>query len=677
MTAFSTTLDHRRHTDQLLQFARSTRGMPEAADLIGRSWWRCLQDYGLEPGRQQPARILTQSALREHQDAADELLAVARAGVDQLYRSIQSLGYVLLLTDSRGITVQFHGRQDQHDVLRRAGLYLGSDWSEAYAGTCAVGTCIQEQAALTCHRGDHFDGAHIGLTCTAAPIFDPFGKLLAVLDISALNAPDVRASQTFALHLTQLYARMIEDAYFLRCYRRQLIFRADESRELVALNGRILLALDHNGDIVAANTAGRRLLDSRAFSISGASSAAGRQSSPSPMALADLLGCPLDDVLSINHDCPDGVRAFRIAQQTLYGSLIEPVQEQEPLRRSDLSERVAELDALAGDDAAMRKTLQQAKRFRNRQVSLLILGETGSGKDVLANAIHRSSERGKGPFIAVNCAAIPESLIESELFGYCPGAFTGGRSKGAKGLIQQAHGGTLFLDEIGDMPLALQTRLLRVLAEQQVTPLGADKPVTVDCRVIAATHQNLPERVANGSFRADLYYRLNGATLTLPPLRQRADREFLMRSLLNALKVRVRRPSLRLRADAVSALLAWHWPGNVRELVNVLGYAEANAETDVITVAQLPESIIRPQQAYSRLQQVEVPDAECSGLNDRSDADTMAGAIDTDPQARQLAQLLEQQQWNLSAVARQLNISRPTLYRRIRRFGIARQTCIQ
>ncbi len=655
--------DHHHHTRQLLAFARNTQGQPQAPDLIGRSWWRCLQDYGLEPGRQQPARIITHTALREHQDAADELLAVARAGVDQLYSSIRSLGYVLLLTDRRGITVQFHGQQQHHAELRRAGLYLGADWSETYAGTCAVGTCIHEQAALTCHRGDHFDGSHISLTCTAAPVFDPCGELLAVLDISSLNAPDVRASQTFALHLTQLYARMIEDAYFLRRFRRQRVFRCDETRELVTLNGRILMALDDDGRIIAANTAGRQLLVS--------------VSDHKPR-LAQLLECDPDDILSINHDCSDGVRAFRLQRQTLYGSLIEPAplsdSPRSPIRSG--AERVPELDILAGDDAAMRRTLDQAKRFRNRAVNLLILGETGSGKDVLANAIHRSCHRAKGPFIAVNCAAIPESLIESELFGYSAGAFTGGRAKGARGLIQQADGGTLFLDEIGDMPLTLQTRLLRVLADQQVTPLGADKPVSVDCRVIAATHQNLAQMIENGQFRADLYYRLNGATLLLPPLRERADLEFLMRTLLNQLRQRLGRPSLRLRADAISALLAWQWPGNVRELVNVLAYAEANAGTDVITVSDLPESIRQPLSGDQKA----APTTAEQFLSARSPFSSfttlspeLTGEAD-DP--RRLAQLLEQQQWNLSAVARLLNISRPTLYRRIRRFGIRRQTCI-
>lgn len=240
----------RRHIDAILRYADDgSPPEPPGSELIGRSWTRCLRDYGLDPSRPRSARIVTQQTLREHQDSVDEFLSVARAGVEQLYGMIARLGYVLLLTDHRGITVQYLGDQRSDRRLRKAGLYLGADWSEPYAGTCAVGTCIQENQALTCHRIDHFDATHIGLTCTSAPIRDPSGKLLAVLDISALDSPQARHSQTFALHLTQLYARMIEDAYFLRRYRNQTVFRCDASREFVQVNGQYLFAIDDEGGI--------------------------------------------------------------------------------------------------------------------------------------------------------------------------------------------------------------------------------------------------------------------------------------------------------------------------------------------------------------------------------------------------------------------------------------------
>ncbi|MFT4609150.1 MAG: transcriptional regulator of acetoin/glycerol metabolism, partial [Cellvibrionaceae bacterium] len=575
------TSQQRRHINTVLSYggyqARAKSYSP-SHEIIGRSWARCLNEYGLDPSQPRQARIVTHQTLREHQDSVDEFLNVARAGVEQLYAQVAGLGYVVLLSDYLGITVQFLGNKHDNEKLHRAGLYLGADWREQYAGTSAVGTCIKEQQALTCHRVDHFDSSHIGLTCTAAPIKDPSGELLAVLDISALHSSRTPDSQNFALHLTLLYARLIEDAYFRRRYRKSLIFKCDQSRELVQVNGQLLFALDEQGDILGANSAARALLSTL------------NVLDQPRVSLPSLLECDWRDILSITYNSRDGTRAFRVSgtQQTLFGMLIEPTPNRssnpDALQATKQDEPVPALDCLAADDPAMRQTISLAKRLRHRDLSLLILGETGTGKEVLAQAIHASSQRGRNAFMAVNCAAIAESLIESELFGYTPGTFTGGRAKGAKGLIQQASGGTLFLDEIGDMPLHLQTRLLRVLAEGQVLPVGAVKPIEVDIRVLAATHCNIAQLVEDGRFREDLFYRLNGATLKLPALRERADKHYIIQTLLKRIN-----PTVRLRADAMSALLAYEWPGNIRQLANMLTFAEAICEADEITVHHLPQ----------------------------------------------------------------------------------------
>ena len=629
----------RHHIDRVLRYA--TDG-PPPDNPIGRSWKRCIEEYGLDPARPRPARIVTQRILREHQESADEFLNVARAGVEQLYGQIARLGYVLLLTDQRGITVQFLGDQRHDQRLRQAGLYLGADWNEHHTGTCAVGTCILEGRALTCHRQDHFDATHISLTCTSAPITDPQGRLLAVLDISALDSAPGRDSQNFALHLIRLYARMIEDAYFLRHYRHHTVFRCDVSREFVQVNGQHLFAVDGDGTVLAANGAGRALL---------------RRTLPDPerATLPELFDCDPTDLWSIPQQCDDQVRAFRVAAlgTTLFGTLIEPRRPPRPPAAND-QERVPALDRLAADDPAMRRTLGLAKRLRHRDVSLLILGDTGTGKEVLARAIHDSGRRHRQPFVAVNCAAIPESLIESELFGYRPGTFTGARAKGARGLIQLADGGTLFLDEIGDMPLPLQTRLLRVLAEGEVLPLGAEQPVKVNCRVIAATHRDPARLIDEGRFREDLYYRLNGATLRLPPLRERADKQHVISATLAELEKELGRPTPRLRADAMSALLACPWPGNIRQLANALTFAEATCDGEEITVADLPEEC---------LEQVIGPTAApAPAPADQADAG--------DPHRDALERLLKKHHWRISTVARALGISRPTVYRRMRRYRL-------
>lgn len=624
----------RRHIDTILSYTDEgvCAALSPESELIGRSWKRCIDEYGLDPSQPRRARIVTHQTLREHQDSVDEFLNVARAGVEQLYMNIAKLGYVLLLTDHRGITVQFLGDRRSDQRLRKAGLYLGADWSEKYAGTCAVGTCIEEGQALTCHRVDHFDATHISLTCTSAPILDPLGNLLAVLDISALDSPDPHSSQTFALHLTQLYARMIEDAYFLRRYRNQTVFRCDASREFVQVNGQYLFAIDEDGCVEAANTAGRSLMWSHG--------------NGSDTKLTSLFECELRDIWSIPYDQDDQVRAFKhsISGNTFFAALIQPrikSTASAPSGALPTDESVPELDALAADDPVMRRTLGLAKRLRNRDVGLLVLGETGTGKEVLARAIHQSSHRSRRAFVAVNCAAIPESLIESELFGYVAGAFTGARARGMRGMIQQADGGTLFLDEIGDMPLQLQTRLLRVLAEGEIFPVGADSPVKVNCRVIAATHQDLGQLIERGAFRTDLYYRLNGATLRLPPLGERADRQHVINRVLTHLIDQGQLPDVRIRADAMSALLAYDWPGNIRQLVNALTFAEATCDDGQVTANDLPDECLR--------------DHAIAATSVERDVDP----DESDP----LFAVLKKYRWNVSEVARRYGVSRPTIYR--------------
>ncbi|WP_287024158.1 sigma-54-dependent Fis family transcriptional regulator [Cobetia sp.] len=663
--------DKRQHIQTLMQLGEGRDAFPETQrDVIRRSWQRCLEEYQLDPSRPRPVRVLTQQALRDHQESADELLHVARAGVERLYSQIAQHGYALILTDQRGIAVDFRGQRDQLSELRRAGLYLGSDWNERYAGTSAAGTCLHDGAAVTCHQREHFDATHIDLTCTAAPITDPQGRVIAALDISALKSPRPQESQTFALSLVTLHARMIEDAYFLHRYRDCLILRFDTAREFVHLNGRGLFAIQEDGKVIAANHEGRRLIDAHLerwppWTVS------------TLPAVTQLFDGELNELLSIPHTSRDQIRAFRLRADdaTVFVTLIEP--RGYPVKAiptvSQQDDPVPELDQLAGDDPSMHRLLKLARRMRHESVSILIRGETGTGKEVLARALHDSGPRAKASFVAVNCAAIPESLIESELFGYLPGAFTGGRPKGMRGLIQQADGGTLFLDEIGDMPLPLQSRLLRVLAEREVSPLGAETPIKVDIRVITATHRDVPELIASGQFREDLYYRLNGAELLLPALRERADRHYLIRKLHAELQAE-RDQTLHLRADAISALLSHHWPGNIRQLRNAIAFAMATAEGDEITLHDLPEVCqTHTGSARGAASPLAAASLFASGAssNPASPALTSAGPdAGADADANKLLELLRHTDWNISQVARQLGVSRPTIYRRMRRHGL-------
>jgi len=330
------------------------------------------------------------------------------------------------------------------------------------------------------------------------------------------------------------------------------------------------------------------------------------------------------------------------------------------------------LEELAGEDPQMLRNIRCAHRIADTNVSVLIQGATGSGKEAFAHAIHLASRRGGRPFVAVNCAAIPETLIESELFGYKPGAFTGARREGLRGRIVQSSGGTLFLDEIGDMPLALQSRLLRVLEEREVVPLGSEGAVAVDLHVLAASHRNLREMIARGAFREDLYYRLNGITLELPAVRERTDKERLIQHALAA-ETGNGRPAA-IERDALQRLLAYSWPGNIRELRNVVRTALAICEGGVVRALDLPREI----------RDGEPPGRESAGdISGRFPLSLPApAAVPCEAplpahnrlQAAERAALLraiEDLHGNMSRVAAELGVSRNTLYRKIKRHGIA------
>ena len=319
------------------------------------------------------------------------------------------------------------------------------------------------------------------------------------------------------------------------------------------------------------------------------------------------------------------------------------------------------LEDLAGEDPQMLRNARSAYRIADSNVSVLIQGPTGSGKEAFAHAMHMASGRAGRPFVAVNCAAIPETLIESELFGYKAGAFTGARKDGMRGKILQSSGGTLFLDEIGDMPLMLQTRLLRVLEEQEIVPLGSENPIKVDLHVLAASHRNLREMIARGTFRDDLYYRLNGITLELPALRERADKERVIHHALAA-ETRNGRPAA-IERDALHRLLAYPWPGNIRELRNVIRTALAICDGGVIRRIDLPREIreaetIPPAPPPAELR----TDIATKGLGSANPLQVAERAA--------LLSVIQDCHGNMTRVAMQLGMSRNTLYRRIKRHAI-------
>jgi DNA-binding NtrC family response regulator len=328
----------------------------------------------------------------------------------------------------------------------------------------------------------------------------------------------------------------------------------------------------------------------------------------------------------------------------------------ELLERRPAGERVREgaLGAMVGHARAMREVFEAVRRVAPTETTVLITGETGTGKELLARAVHDLSERAGGPFIPVNCAALAEGVLESELFGHVRGAFTGAVTD-RKGLFAAAAGGTIFLDEVGDVSLSLQQRLLRVLQEREVTPVGAVRPESVDVRVVAATHRELAEEMEMGRFRQDLYYRLNVFRIDVPPLRERApDIPLLVEAALTRLRERSTSPSVATFSPLAMRLLrAYPWPGNVRELFSVVESAVIRAGSTRIEAQHLPPQIRDPERRGQE-----------PGLEERYRA--------SDPESEREAILaaLDEAGGSRSRAAELLGMSRTTLWRRMKEFGL-------
>ncbi|ODP33697.1 sigma-54-dependent Fis family transcriptional regulator [Pandoraea sp. ISTKB] len=343
----------------------------------------------------------------------------------------------------------------------------------------------------------------------------------------------------------------------------------------------------------------------------------------------------------------------------------------DPLDRSNAnfqSSSRPSLDRLCGNDSSMLATLARARLLIDRQLPILILGETGTGKEYLSRALHDYSARRRASMVSVNCGSIPENLIESELFGYQRGAFSGALNTGMKGKVVQADGGTLFLDEIGDMPFAQQTRLLRVLSEREVTPIGSATPVPVDLQLICATHQNLESRVQAGAFREDLYYRVAVGIVHLPPLRLRQDRAWLLDTMIVA-ESRGNAGFASLDNETRELLLSYSWPGNLRQMRAAVQYACAVKSDDTIRVHDLPANLV--QSATSAATRAAAPVTALPSLPGNIQIAPIAtlSAI-ANGEREIIIRVLSSRRWNISAASRELGICRTSLYRKLRELHI-------
>jgi sigma-54 dependent transcriptional regulator, acetoin dehydrogenase operon transcriptional activator AcoR len=649
------------HASRIIHVVESGLQPAGIEPLVTRSWHRCLREYGIEPSAPRQNNILNPQSVKELQERLGELLPVARAEMESLYEQIAGSGFAVILADTQGAVLSTITDPTLHREFRHAGLSLGALWDERHEGTNGIGTCLAEAASVTVHREEHFRGYNLSLSCSAAPILDPHGGILGVLDASTANSSDSRLIQRHTMALVNMSAHLISRWNFLSEYGQAWILRFHSRPEFVGLLHEALMAIDDHGNILAVNESALVQLGcSNRRSLVGES--VGRFFQFNFAALEQRARFEPSAIWPVR-DVAHGRRFFAIARAPLLasarsGELALPNQ-------SAAAEAAVREREHVGEDLQMRKNLACARQLFAKQVPILLHGATGTGKEAFAKSLHRSGLWSDKPFVTVNCAAIPESLIESELFGYTRGAFTGAAKEGRVGKILQSNGGTLFLDEIGDMPLVLQTRLLRVIEEREVVPLGSDQAVPVNLHVISATHRDVHQMIQDGQFREDLYYRLNGVTLHLPLLRERGDKAELIRTLLR--EENSGPDSVKIDEEAFRKLMEYSWPGNIRQLRNALRTASALCRDGIIRASNLPQEILDTE---SRPAATAAPATPVVADAASAAADGSPSAALREAECAALLRELERMRWNISRTAQTLGISRNTLYRKIHKHRI-------
>ncbi|MFZ7101149.1 MAG: sigma-54-dependent Fis family transcriptional regulator [Peptococcaceae bacterium] len=634
---------------------------------IAESWHRCYYQ-GVNPYDTGLHHSLNGSDLNRVLQEKERLIKVAKPFMVNLHKFVKGSGFVVVLTNENGNIMEIFADEDTRKNPLTRNFFPGASWREEEAGTNAIGTALVTGEPIQVSGAEHYCQKHHCLTCSAAPIFAGNGEIIGILDMSGAS----HASHLHTLGIVVAAAEAIMAQLRIQ----------QKNQELALINNRLtnffntvsdgVLLVDKDEIVIEFNPAARELIGKEKQHILGIpvrrlfdyrSSFQGRK-----LAIKERY----TDV-EIILDTKDGL-CYCLAsgepivneQGEVTGGLIiiRPIKQvQNLVNRFSGYYATLQFSDIIGESLEIQEAVRLAKLTATSLSNVLLQGESGTGKEIFAQAVHNGSIRSAGPFIPVNCGAIPRELIGSELFGYEEGAFTGAKRGGKLGKFELANGGTLFLDEIGDMPLEQQTTLLRVIQEKKVARIGSDTMTPVSVRLICATNKNLLQEVEKGTFRKDLFYRLNVMSITIPPLRERVKDipllfEYFLEKLSHDWGCR-----FHVEPEVLECLAQYVWPGNVRELQNVAERAANLAENGMITVRSLPEEF---HEAFSS----PVVPVAVSGpaLNYECREERQKRARDIEK--NKIITLLNRHGGNVSRVAREMGVSRKTLYNKMRIYSI-------
>ena len=588
---------------------------------ISESWHRCKQ-ANVNPHMNKGQKILSSHIFREQKKKGEIFLDIALPQIQNMRKTIDELQMMALLIDPDGYVLSLSGNKQTLKRAKHINFIEGVKWTEAAVGTNAIGTALEIEEAIMISGTEHYSVASHSWSCAAAPIHNDDGKLIGVLDFSC----PIEFSHPYMLGMVTSIAHAIERECSIRVHQNEL-----------HLIHRFLDVIDSDEQVVICNH--------RDVIVSASKSVRERVTNWSRMKLEDLVHHGLETKLEIPVYSNE-----RMIGKCMY------LKENKQMNTYSAFTFIKGITfpGVTGTSKAFQHTLEEIKLVSPTDVSVYVCGETGVGKEYVARAIHENSPRKDGPFIAVNCGSLPKELIESELFGYAEGAFTGARRQGYKGKFEQANGGTLFLDEIGEVPPEMQVALLRVLQERTITPIGSSKEVPVNIRIITATHKDLLRLVEEGKFRQDLYYRLHVYPLYVPSLIERKeDIPYFIQHFCEQKNWNVVFPK-----SICNQFLQHTWPGNIRELVNALERIYILSQGREICekqVALLIQTMMGNQQQLEL--QVENKTEHTLNFREKIQRDSMIEA-------------LQKTNGNVSLAAKLLDVPRSTFYKRMQKYKL-------
>ncbi|MDR3296151.1 MAG: sigma 54-interacting transcriptional regulator [Clostridiales Family XIII bacterium] len=621
--------------------------------------WRRAKRHKISP-LEVKDKILSQPELAQITAQNKSLLSVAHSYTQNLYHFVKDSNFIIALTDSDGYVIDLIGVEGQIEArAQKSSLTVGCNRSERYAGTCGIGTCIAIGEPVQIWGYEHYIQPHHNYVCSAAPIRNKDGAVIACLDV--IGPGDTTTQHTLAMVCAA--ADGIEKEMKMReAYEKMFIINHQLSSTLESISSGIVM-FDNMGVVTQCNKRAALILKLPYDDIRGHNMADVLDLNAGPADLLDLsenisrLEFSVMNAAGAKLNLSVSASVIR-NEQGEKRSTVLVMEEQHNLNK--MATRISgftakyNFDDIIGASPALAEVKALGQITARSNSNVLILGESGTGKDLLAQAIHNASWRASGPFIPINCGSLPKGLVESELFGYESGSFTGASKNGCPGKFELAEGGTIFLDEIGDMSIEIQATLLRVLQTKHIIRIGGTASIPVDVRIIAATNVDLASRIEENRFRRDLYYRLNVLTFSLPPLRRHmSDVPLLIDHFISEYSARMSLDMKGISESALHRLMCYEWPGNIRELENIIERALNLATGDCITEKELG---------------IEIPALPLQKIwGSRGEPDLPRGR-ENDPGLIMAA--LKKERGNVTKAALLLRTPKRTLYRQIKKFEI-------